>query len=68
MARKKNIPSYDESMEELQGILHAVENENTGIDELGGMVKRAAELIKICRERLRQTESEIDDLFENEHE
>lgn len=61
MSKKKNTElSYDSAMKELQTIVNSLQNDSVSIDDLAQNVKRASELIKFCRERLRQTESEIE--------
>jgi exodeoxyribonuclease VII small subunit len=56
---------YEDAFQELQSIVRQLEEESIGIDELSGKVQRAAELIRLCREKLRQTGEEIDGLFED---
>ncbi len=51
--------SYDKAKAELEEILSELENGETGIDTLAKHVKRASELIRLCREKLRATETEI---------
>ena len=62
--RKVKIPSYEEAMEELQKIADQLQEETIGVDELSERVKRAAELINICKAKLRSTEADIQGLFE----
>lgn len=61
-ARKKTSegPRYAEAMEELEGILEELEGEDIDVDELGSRVKRASELLRLCRARLQDTRSEIE--------
>jgi len=59
---KKEL-TYDQAFEELQSILDTIEQEETGIDVLEVKVKRAAELIKLCKHKLRSTESELDKIL-----
>ncbi len=54
-------PTYKEAMEELEAITHQVENEEPDIDELSKLVKRAKELIQLCKKKLKKTGKEIDD-------
>ena len=56
--------SYQEAQQELETIVQTLQQEHTDIDELSKKVKRAAELIAYCRQRLRETEEEIGGLFE----
>jgi len=61
MSAKKaeSAPRYAEAMEELEGILEELEGENVDVDELAARVKRASELIQLCRERLKGARMEI---------
>ncbi len=54
--------SYDEAMRELQTIVNSLQHDAIKIDDLAQNVKRASELIKLCREKLHQTEKEIQNL------
>jgi exodeoxyribonuclease VII small subunit len=56
--------SYQEAQQELEHIVQALQEEHTDIDELSKKVKRAAALIALCRQKLRETEEEIGGLFE----
>ncbi|HEU4719268.1 MAG TPA: exodeoxyribonuclease VII small subunit [Bacteroidia bacterium] len=51
--------SYTDALNELQEISRAIENESIPIDELAVKVKRASELIALCRAKLRATEEEV---------
>jgi exodeoxyribonuclease VII small subunit len=63
MSKKKNGEfSYDEAMRELQTIVNSLQHDAIKIDDLAQNVKRASELIKLCREKLHQTEKEIQNL------
>ena len=44
--------SYGEALAELEGILAAIEEEQVDVDELAVKVRRAAELIRLCRTRI----------------
>ncbi len=52
--------SYEQALLELRKIAEAIENESVSIDELADKVKRASELVEYCREKLRNTEAELD--------
>jgi exodeoxyribonuclease VII small subunit len=67
---KKEV-RYSEAMEELNIILADLESENIDVDELAVKIKRAAELIKLCREKIGKTELEVKKIvkeFEQEEE
>jgi len=57
MATKKI--TYTEAFTELESILEQIEGDDLDVDNLASQVKRAAELIKFCKGRLRDTEEEI---------
>ncbi len=51
--------NYTEAIEELENIVTEIENEDIPVDELSAKVKRAAELIHICKTVLYKTEEEV---------
>lgn len=51
--------TYQEAMTELENIISGIEEENISIDVLSSKVKRATELIKICKTKLYKTDEEI---------
>ncbi len=59
---KKGI-LYTEAIEELEKIVSSIENEDVNVDELSIKVKRAAELINICKEKLHKTEEEVNTIL-----
>ncbi|MBU8871545.1 MAG: exodeoxyribonuclease VII small subunit [Gemmatimonadales bacterium] len=60
---KKRIPakklSFGEAVGEVEAILAELEAEKVDIDTLGQEVKRAVELIQVCRQKLEKTDSEV---------
>lgn len=56
---KKAPEGYDAAFAELKEILDALQQDEIGVDALAEKVKRAAELIAFCGERLRTTEGEV---------
>lgn len=63
MAAKKT--SYTEAFTELQEILKQIESGEPNVDQLAEKVKKAAELIKICKSKLFETESEIEKILQD---
>lgn len=60
-ARQAEEPArYAEMMEELERILEQLESDSIDVDELSARVKRASELIRICRKRLVESQTEIE--------
>ena len=55
--------TYDSAIKELKEIVEALQQGSIGVDELSGKIKRAAELIRFCRDKLRQTEGDVNDLL-----
>lgn len=53
------VENYTQSFEELQRIVSEMETGNIGIDELALKVKRAAELISVCKAKLKSTELDV---------
>ncbi len=51
-------------MKGIEEILRNIEEGEPDIDKLSENVRRAAELIKICRKRLRETEEKIGGIME----
>lgn len=62
---KQEIP-YTEAMAEIEKIMTKLRGENIDIDTLTAEVKRASELIEMCKQRLRTTEEEVRKLFNDE--
>jgi exodeoxyribonuclease VII small subunit len=52
-------PDYTEAYEELQNIISEIEGGEITVDVLSEKVKRAAFLIKICRNKLTATEEDV---------
>ncbi|TAM98367.1 MAG: exodeoxyribonuclease VII small subunit [Chitinophagaceae bacterium] len=50
---------YTEAFNELQEIVAEIEEGEISVDELSAKVKRAAQLIKICRKKLTSTEEDV---------
>jgi len=50
---------FGEAIEELEGILSQVEAEEIDIDELADRLKVAAELLELCRSKIRRAEVEV---------
>lgn len=59
MTAKKKDPSFGEAVGEVEDILARLEGDEVDVDELGAEVKRAVELVGLCREKLRRTELEV---------
>lgn len=62
MAKKEQ--TYGEAMHELQEIMQRIENEDLDVDRLLEDVKKAATLIKFCKEKLFKTNDEIQKILD----
>jgi exodeoxyribonuclease VII small subunit len=51
--------TYEKAYEELEAIMHDLQEDKISVDELTAKVKRAAELITFCNDMLRSTEAEV---------
>ena len=51
--------TYTAAFDELQQIVSDMEDGEITVDELAVKVKRAAELIKICKQKLTSTEEDV---------
>lgn len=56
--------SYEDAFNELLEISNEIENDEVIVSELIEKLKRAGELIKICREQLKLTEEESKKILE----
>ena len=51
--------TYAQAIDELEGIIEDIETESIDVDALAKKVKRAAFLINLCKNNLRNTEEEV---------
>lgn len=56
--------TYESAMTELQEIVQQLQEQVVNMDDLSNKVKRSAELLKFCREKLRSAEKETEKVFE----
>lgn len=56
--------TYESAYAELAEIAGDIENETISVDELAAKVKRAAELISFCQNKLRTTETEVNKIID----
>lgn len=50
---------YEAAYAELQAIVRKMENNELDIDQMADQLKRAQELIKLCKDKLTKTDEEI---------
>lgn len=63
MAKKEK--TYGQAMQELQDIMYRIENDELDVDILLEEVKKAAGLIRFCKEKLLTTNEEIQKILDN---
>lgn len=59
MADDKKEVRFGEAMDELESILERIDSEDVDIDQLASELKRAAELLDVCRTRIRAADLEV---------
>lgn len=59
---------YDSAIAEIEEILEQIEEGDLGVDILAEKVKRVSQLLKICRDRLQNTEKQINTILGEEDE
>ena len=66
MSKSKSAkePTYGEAAGRLEEILKKIEEGAVDIDELSGLVKEAAELVTLCRSKIRAAEVQVKTITE----
>ncbi len=57
---------YEAAFAELQAIVRRMENDELDIDQMSEQLKRAQQLIKLCRDKLTKTDEEIKKILAEE--
>ena len=58
--------TYTQAVEEVERILEKFNDGQMSVDERGAQGKRAAELIRLCSEKLRKAEQEVSEALKEE--
>ncbi|MDQ1770967.1 exodeoxyribonuclease VII small subunit [Labilibaculum sp. A4] len=61
MAKKKT--SYRDAITEIEETIASIENDELDVDDLSEKVKRVSELLVICKEKLHNTEKEVEKIL-----
>jgi exodeoxyribonuclease VII small subunit len=61
----ETAPSFRAAMEELEGILERIEGEEIDIDRLAEELRRAAQLLDLCRGKIRKAEVEVTQIVQS---
>ena len=57
--------TYNEAIQELEAILRSLETDQVDVDDLTARAERSAELIRLCRHKLRHAEASLDRVFDS---
>ncbi len=63
---KKNQNDYDKAMQQLEKLVERIQKGEMGLEEMRNEVKTAMELIKMCRKKLRNIETDLEETLEEE--
>jgi exodeoxyribonuclease VII small subunit len=64
MPKEKKEIKYSQALSELQQIVEQLQDETIDVDELSSKVKRATELIHICKQKIQNTEMEVETILD----
>ena len=57
---------YEQAYQELQSIVRRMENDELDIDQMSEQLKRAQQLIKLCKDKLTKTDEEIKKILDEQ--
>ena len=57
--------TFRQAMDELEGILERIEGEEIDIDQLATELRRAAQLLDVCRGKIRKAEVEVTQIVQS---
>jgi exodeoxyribonuclease VII small subunit len=63
---QKKEPTYSEAIAEVEKILARLEGNAPDVDSMSAEVKRAADLLQLCRKKLHDTEQNVKKAMEEE--
>ena len=55
---------YEDAVKELEAIVRCMENDELDIDSLAAQLKRAQQLVTLCKEKLASADKQINELLE----
>ena len=58
--KKTDSLKFGEAREQLEQILREIEDNEVDVDDLADRVKTAAELIRVCKDKLERTKMEVE--------
>ena len=57
---------YEEAVRQLEAIVNKMENGELDIDSMAAQLKQAQELVKLCKQKLKRTDNEIQKLLQKQ--
>ncbi|QUB80622.1 exodeoxyribonuclease VII small subunit [Prevotella jejuni] len=57
---------YEEAVRQLEKIVDKMESGELDIDSMAAQLKKAQELVKLCKDKLKRTDADIQELLEKE--
>lgn len=63
---EKQELKYEEAVQQLETIVEKLENNELGIDELSSELKKAQQLIQLCKYKLTKTDAEIKKILDKD--
>lgn len=63
---KKQTLKYEEAVAQLETIVRKMENDELDIDQLSDQLKKAQELVKLCKGKLMKTDADIRQLLQTD--
>ena len=64
MSKESPDPSFSQAMQELEAILQRIDNESVDVDLLAKELRRATELLELCRGKIRKAEVEVSQIVQ----
>lgn len=61
---KKEKITYTEAKAEIEKIVSLIESDELDVDQLSTKVKRASELVAFCKQKLTETDTELQKILE----
>ncbi len=61
---EQETASFGTALKELEEILVRIDSDETDIDRLGDELRRATELLEVCRAKIRKAELEVSQIIE----
>ncbi|MEM7583375.1 MAG: exodeoxyribonuclease VII small subunit [Acidobacteriota bacterium] len=61
---QQETPSFGVAMQELEAILQRIDSDGIDIDQLADELRRATELLELCRGKIRTAEIEVNQIVQ----